>query len=165
MLESNINIAPEVEQPACAEIKILRRVRAEPSRRPPRHRRDACSMVWRCRFLTARPSQDGRVIAGHPSHWLISTQVKMSMNEINASRRLREAAKEKAEAAAKGDAFIQWLESQDKFTLCGNQILRRVRAESSRRPPRHRRDTCSTAWGCRFPTARTSQDGRVIAEK
>ena len=41
----------------CVEIKILRRVRAESSRRPPRHRRDAC------RFLTARPSQDGRVIA------------------------------------------------------------------------------------------------------
>ena len=45
------------------EIKILRRVRAEASRRPPRHRRAACSMAWRCRFLTARPSQDGRVIA------------------------------------------------------------------------------------------------------
>ena len=30
--------------------------------RPPRHRRDACSMAWRCRFLAARPSQDGRVI-------------------------------------------------------------------------------------------------------
>ena len=43
--------------------KILRRVGAESSRRPPRHRRDACSMAWRCRFLTARPSQDGRVIA------------------------------------------------------------------------------------------------------
>ena len=28
----------------------------------PRHRRDACSMAWRCRFLAARPSQDGRVI-------------------------------------------------------------------------------------------------------
>ena len=27
------------------------------------HRRDACSIAWRCRFLTARPSQDGRVIA------------------------------------------------------------------------------------------------------
>ena len=27
------------------------------------HRRDACSMAWRCRFLTARPSQDDRVIA------------------------------------------------------------------------------------------------------
>jgi len=27
------------------------------------HRREACSMAWRCRFLTARPSQDGRVIA------------------------------------------------------------------------------------------------------
>ena len=48
---------------ACVEIKILRRVRAESSRRPPRHRRDACSMAWRCRFLAARPSQDGRVIA------------------------------------------------------------------------------------------------------
>ena len=47
----------------CVEIKILRRVRAESSRRPPRYRRDACSMAWRCRFLAARPSQDGRVIA------------------------------------------------------------------------------------------------------
>ena len=47
----------------CVEIKILRRGRAESSRRPPRHRRDACSMAWRGRFLTARPSQDGRVIA------------------------------------------------------------------------------------------------------
>ena len=49
--------------PTCVEIKILRRVRAESSRRPPRHRRDACSMAWRCRFLAARPSQDGRVVA------------------------------------------------------------------------------------------------------
>jgi hypothetical protein len=47
----------------CVEIKILRRVCAESSRRPPRHRRGACSMAWQCRFLTARPSQDGRVIA------------------------------------------------------------------------------------------------------
>ena len=47
----------------CVEIKILRRVRAESSCRPPRHRRDAGSMAWRCRFLAARPSQDGRVIA------------------------------------------------------------------------------------------------------
>ena len=46
----------------CVEIKILRRVRAESPRRPPRHRRDACSMAWRCRLLAARPSQDGRVI-------------------------------------------------------------------------------------------------------
>ena len=30
---------------------------------PPRHRRDACSMAWRCRFLTARRSQRGHVIA------------------------------------------------------------------------------------------------------
>ena len=37
--------------------------RSESSRRPPRHRRSASSMAWRCRFLAARPSQDGRVIA------------------------------------------------------------------------------------------------------
>ena len=48
---------------SCVGIKILRRVRAELSRRAPRHRRDASSMAWRCRFLTARRSQDGRVIA------------------------------------------------------------------------------------------------------
>ena len=48
---------------ACVEIKILRRVRAELPRRLPRHRRDACSMAWRCRFLAARPSQDSRAIA------------------------------------------------------------------------------------------------------
>ena len=43
--------------------------------------------------------------------------------------------------------------------------LRRVRPESPRRPPRHRRDTCSMAWRCRFLTARRSQRGHVIAEK
>ena len=48
---------------ACVEIKILRRVRAKSSPPPPRHRRDACAMAWRCRFLAARPSQDGRVVA------------------------------------------------------------------------------------------------------
>ena len=52
-----------VELGTCVEIKILRRVRAESSRRPARHRRDARSMAWRCRFLAARPSQDSRVIA------------------------------------------------------------------------------------------------------
>ena len=39
----------------CVEIKML------PPRRPPRHRRDTCSMAWRCRFLAAR--SNGRVIA------------------------------------------------------------------------------------------------------
>jgi|TARA_B100000676_G_scaffold150971_1_gene149048 hypothetical protein len=42
-------------------------------------------MAWRCRFLAARPSQVGRVVAEkkifvkncrvHPTHWLISTQL------------------------------------------------------------------------------------------
>ena len=58
----------------CVEIKILRRVRAESARRPPRHRRDTCSMAWRCRFLTARRSQHGRAVL-HPTHWLIYAQV------------------------------------------------------------------------------------------
>ena len=31
--------------------------------RSPRHRRDACSMAWRCRSITARWSQHGRVLA------------------------------------------------------------------------------------------------------
>jgi hypothetical protein len=48
---------------ACVEIKILRRVRAKSSRRLPRHRRDACSMAWRCRFLAARRNQRGHAIA------------------------------------------------------------------------------------------------------
>ena len=46
----------------CVEIRILWRV-PESSRRPPRHRRDACSIAWRWWFLTARRSQHGRVIA------------------------------------------------------------------------------------------------------
>ena len=54
---------PHVVVTTCVEINILRRVRAESARRPPRHRRDACSMAWRCRFLSTRRSQDGRVIA------------------------------------------------------------------------------------------------------
>ena len=36
----------------CALIKISRRVRAESSRRPPRHRRAACSIAWRSTRLT-----------------------------------------------------------------------------------------------------------------
>ena len=47
----------------CVEIKLSRRVSATAESRRPRHRRDACSMAWRCRFLAARRSQDGRVIA------------------------------------------------------------------------------------------------------
>ena len=52
----------------CVEIKLLRRVRAESSRRPPRHRRDACLMAWRCRFLTTRRSQHGRRLTGWFPH-------------------------------------------------------------------------------------------------
>ena len=45
--------------------------------------------------------------------------------------------------------------ARGRFTLC---------PESSRRAPRHRRDTCSMAWRCRFVTARWSQRGHGIAD-
>ena len=40
------------------------------------------------------------------------------------------------------------------------KISRRVRAASSRRPPRHLHDICSTAWRCGSLTARLSQRTR-----
>ena len=56
-----------------------RRVRPESSRRPPRHRRAACSIAWRCRFLTAR---------AHPTHCLICTQASSSTTPSSARSRL-----------------------------------------------------------------------------
>ena len=53
--------------------KFSRRVSATAGSWPPRHRRDACTTAWRCRFLTARRSQHGRVV--HPTHWLFYAQV------------------------------------------------------------------------------------------
>ena len=47
------NLDVDIEVDGGVKIKSSRRV----------HRRDACSMAWRYRFLTARRSQDGRVIA------------------------------------------------------------------------------------------------------
>ena len=35
--------------------------------RPPRHRRDACSMAWRCRFPVAQRGQHGRIIMRKPA--------------------------------------------------------------------------------------------------
>ena len=67
-------------------------------------------------------------------------------------------------ANAASDASKQMMEAA-RYRAVWNQILRRVRAESSRRPPRHQRNACSMAWQCRFLTARRSQRGHVIAEK
>ena len=44
----------------------------------------------------------------------------------------------------------------DRCDLCGNQILRRVRAESSRRSPRHRRD--AAPWRAVVITAAPSRE-------
>ena len=57
-------------------------------------------------------------------------------------------------------------EGNDFVVICvAIKILRRVRAESSRHPPRHRRDACSTAWRCGSYTTRFSHQDRVVAEK
>ena len=66
---------------SCAEIKILRRVRAESPRRPPRHRRDASSMARRCGLSppdsanTAAFSPRTDLVKNyrvHPTHGLIN---------------------------------------------------------------------------------------------
>ena len=46
---------------ACVEIKLSRRVVATAESLPRRHRRDACSMAWRCRF----PPLDGASTAAY----------------------------------------------------------------------------------------------------
>ena len=48
----------------------------------PRHRRDACSIAWPCRFITARRSQNGRIVAVHPTHWLIYAQVMTPVSKV-----------------------------------------------------------------------------------
>ena len=61
---------------SCVKIKILWRVRAESSRRPPRHRRDACSLD-RARTAASSPRNDlVKNCRVHPTHWLIYTQVR-----------------------------------------------------------------------------------------
>ena len=71
-----VAVPPPLVRPAAARADVrrrveikLRRVRPKSSRRPPRHRRDACSMAWRCRFLTAKP--EGRSRRGR-NDWILS---------------------------------------------------------------------------------------------
>ena len=52
----------------CVEIKILRRVRAESPHRPPRHRRDTCSMAWRS---VSSPLDRARTAASSPRNDLV----------------------------------------------------------------------------------------------
>ena len=47
---------------------------ARSSRRPPRHRRDACSMAWRCWFLTARRGQHGASLPRNDLGKIIGTR-------------------------------------------------------------------------------------------
>ena len=72
-----------------------------------------------------------------------------------------------------GDAAAPWTQPEDEWDALAlnytsgtvwKSNLRRVRPESPRRPPRHRRDACSMAWRRRFLAAGRSQRGRVIAE-
>ena len=79
----------------CVEIK-------SPRSRPPRHRRDACSTAWRCRFVTARPSPDGHVIAFHTGTSKRATRSSAGrqkvQNEIDETRARLRAVLDKASA-------------------------------------------------------------------
>ena len=87
---------PERAQvPACVEIKILRRVRAKSSRRPPRHRRDTGSMAWRHR---SRASQNGRVIAD-----MLAVEVRRVSAGRGPHRRRGENADDKRSYSGRGD--------------------------------------------------------------
>jgi hypothetical protein len=57
------------------KIELSRRVSTTAQPWPPLHRRDAGSMVWPWRSLTARFGQHGRVFAVHPTHRLVYAQV------------------------------------------------------------------------------------------
>ena len=51
--------------------------------RPARHRRDACSTAWRCRFLAARRNHHGRM-----THWLICAQaLRIGISSVRSGRR------------------------------------------------------------------------------
>jgi hypothetical protein len=67
---------------------------------------------------------------------------------------------------ASGDAAAPWTQPEDEWDALAlnytsgtvwKSNLRRVRPESPRRPPHHRRDACSMAWRRRFLTAGRSQ--------
>ena len=90
-------------------------------------------MAWRCRFLAARPSQVGRVVAEkkifvkncrvHPTHWLISTQ-------FDADRAVTEARKRFASEVA---AFL------DRFNVVRAAVLARLLEASAEHAERRRR--------------------------
>ena len=99
-------------------------------------------MAWRCRFLTARPSQDGHVIS-HPTHWLISTQAPVASSErlYDMAGRLLTAPTTGAEVELRAipnlpsfaDTLRRTLAALDaapdvanRERLCGNQPVRRV---------------------------------------
>ena len=93
---------------------------------------------------------------------------------LRVKKRLADAVEDRRDAVrgalSKGEAAPfckKWakLDEKSRKQLVERCVKIKIRAESSRRPPRHRRAACSTAWRCWFLTARRSQDGRVITEK
>ena len=61
--------------------------------------------------------------------------------------------------AAVNAAQLRVLYELGRISVWKSKFYGAFSAESSRRPPRHRRDACSMAWRCR------SQRGHVVAEK
>ena len=148
----------------CVEIKILRRVRAESSRRVVLHAIDATPARWRGdagsspldRARTAESSSRNDLVKNcrvHPTHWLISTQVALAelLIELFKAGRVpgcREGTTLRAFLAA--ELRCERMRISKKCRLCGNQPLRRVAAlalSSGEEPtlPCHRAGVASMA--------------------
>ena len=69
----------------CVEIKFYGEFVLNRSRRPPRHRRDACSAAWRW-FLAARPSQHGAIVRV----WRGALRHRLGFPRVWQHRKLRE---------------------------------------------------------------------------
>ena len=131
--------------------QISRRVRADSSRQPPRHRRAACSMAWRCWFITAGRDQHGSIIAKkdlvkncrvHPTHWLVSTQLMTAKaSALRFSRTHRTTSGQRGPSRRRLRPPRHRAEIVPPSSLCGYQISG---------APRHRRDvvpiTASARW-------------------
>ena len=82
-------------------------------RRPPRHRRDACSIAWRCRFLTARRSQHGSVVTDS----LVDFHAGYDAADADAGWTNARAAQAAQAAKEKSDAYLPLFECL-RFSDC-----------------------------------------------
>ena len=106
--------------------------RAAPTRVRARRR---ASWRLRRRFFRYSDGCGARHSSAEPRDWRLRRARRRGRSPRRASR---------PSAAGAGAAAFRW---SRRWTCVEIKILRRARAESSRRPPRHRRDACSIGGG------------------